>query len=247
MKKLLTILTLAVLTTAAVAQTPAVPTPITGVSANVGFTSKLIDRGNVAGTDYVTARVGLDVYSVDFAIDTFSRYNSLTITTTVAGKSVSTADEAGLKRIYYTAGYVFTSPLANLTLGAQLRTAQNGELIAGGLTSDTLPFVKLSGDLFGKTVVWDGTALDDLKNRSNNYEFNLRLPVSSGVKGLKVVPAIGVGFNDPGAATIAAFKNNKKYATAGIGLAAYGFTANVFAHRADVTNTAGQVLSLIHI
>ena len=244
MKKLLTFLTLVVLTTAAIAQVADIPSPITGVSVNAGFTSKLIDRGNLAGTDYITAGVGLDVYNIDVAVETYSRYNGLTTfsSTTVAGKTTTVAktDASGLKRIFTTLGYVFTSPLANLTLGAQLRNTQGSELLAGGLTSDTLPFVKLNGKLFGNTVVWDGVAVDDLKNRTNNYEANLRLPVGVGY-GLKVVPALGVGFNDPSANTIPAFAANKKYATAGAGLEWKGLQANLFVHRGDFTSTASQI------
>ena len=88
--------------------------------------------------------------------------------------------------------------------------------------------------------MWDGIALDDTKNRSNNYEANLRLPLGVGY-GLKVVPAVGLGFNDPGAATIAALKADKKYASAGIGLAFKGLEANLFAQRGDVTSSATQV------
>jgi hypothetical protein len=234
MKKLLTILALVALTISAVAQNSVVPAPIQGVSVDVGFASKLIEQGTVTGSDYITAGVGVDVYSVNLAIETFSRYDSKAV-----GK---TKDASGLKRVYVNAGYVFTSSLANLTLGAQVRHAQGTETLVGGLTSDVLPFVKLNGKLLNGLVVWDGTVLADTKNHSNNYEANLGLPIGTQViKALKVVPAVGVGFNDPGSTTIAALKANKKYATAGIGLAAYGVTANVFVHRRDVTSTNGQV------
>ena len=244
MKKLLTFLALVSLTVAAVAQTATVLSPVKGVSVNAGFDSKLIEQGAVTGTNYITAGVGLDVYSVDLAVETFSRYNGLTkySTATVAGKSVTTAstDASGLKRTYLTAGYVFTSGLANLTLGAQLRHAQGTETLVGGLSNDTLPFVKLDGKLFGGTVVWDGIALNDSKNRSNNYEANLRLPIGVGY-GLKVVPAVGLGFNDPGAATITALKLDKKYADAGLGLAWKGLEADLFVQRGDITSSATQV------
>jgi hypothetical protein len=240
MKKLLTFLALVSLTVAAVAQTETVLSPVKGVSVNAGFDSKLIEQGVVTGTNYITAGVGLDVYSVDLAVETFSRYDGLTKATTVGGKTVSTTDASGLKRTYLTAGYVFTSGLANLTLGAQLRHAQGTETLVGGLSNDTLPFVKLDGKLFGGTVVWDGIALNDSKNRSNNYEANLRLPLGVGY-GLKVVPAIGLGFNDPGAPTIAALKLNKKYADAGLGLAWKSLEAGLFVQRGDITSSATQV------
>jgi hypothetical protein len=244
MKKLLTFLALVSLTVAAAAQTETVLSPVKGVSVNAGFDSKLIEQGAVTGTNYITAGIGLDVYSVDLAVETFSRYNGLTkySTATVAGKSVTTAstDASGLKRTYLTAGYVFTSGLANLTLGAQLRHTQGTETLVGGLSNDTLPFVKLDGKLFGGSVVWDGIALNDSKNRSNNYEANLRLPIGVGY-GLKVVPAVGLGFNDPGAPTIAALKLNKKYADAGLGLAWKSLEADLFVQRGDITSSASQV------
>ena len=66
------------------------------------------------------------------------------------------------------------------------------------------------------------------------------LPLGVGY-GLKVVPAVGLGFNDPGAPTIAALKLNKKYADAGLGLAWKSLEADLFVQRGDITSSASQV------
>ena len=248
MKKLLTFLALVSLTVALNAQTATLLSPVKGLSVNAGFDSKLIEQGTVSGTNYITAGVGLNVYNIDVAVETFSRYDVLTkystSTATVAGKTVTTTtannDGKGLKRIYTTLGYVFTSDLANLTLGVQLRHAQGTEALVGGLSNDTLPFLRLNGKLLGGTLVWDGTALADSKNRSNNYEANVRLPVNLGA-GFKVIPAVGLGFNDPGATTIPAYKAAKKYADVGLGLGWKNLEAGLFVQRGDITSAASQV------
>ena len=99
---------------------------------------------------------------------------------------------------------------------------------------------KLSGSWFGGHLNWQGRALNDTVNRSNNYEFGVNTPIST-FGALKVVPALVVGFNDPGAATIAALKNVKKYYQPGVGLEFHGVTANLFAQRTSLTDSAAQI------
>jgi len=94
-------------------------------------------------------------------------------------------------------------------------------------------------------LVWwspklEGRALNDTYNRSNNFEFGVNAPIGA-FYGVNVVPAFGLGFNDPGAATIAALKNVKKYYQPGIGLEFHGITANLFAQRTSLTSNAGQI------
>ena len=118
MKKLITIITLALIATVANAA------PVSG-NLDVGFTSKLISNGLLVGTNYATAGVDTNIYGIDLAVTAFDKVSSTTTysTAVVGGKSVTTAttDASGLKRVYLDAGYKFTSPLADLTLGAELR------------------------------------------------------------------------------------------------------------------------------
>jgi len=236
MKKLLTFLALSLIAIVVKAA------PVSG-DLDVGFTSKLIQNGLLVGTNYATAGVGTNVYGIDLAVTAFDKVSSTTTysTAVVAGKSVTTAttDASGLKRIYVDAGYKFTSPLADLTLGAELRHVNAAEA-AGQANHNFLPFVKLSGSWFGGHLNWQGRALNDTVNRSNNYEFGVNTPINT-FGALKVVPALVVGFNDPGAATIAALKNVKKYYQPGIGLEFHGVTANLFAQRTSLTDSAAQI------
>jgi len=232
MKKLLTIITLVLIASVASAA------PVSG-NLDVGFTSKLISQGLLVGTNYATAGVDTNIYGIDLAVTAFDKVSSTTTTSVVAGKSVSTTDASGLKRVYLDAGYKFTSPLADLTLGAELRHVNAAEA-AGQANHNFLPFVKLNGSWFGGHLNWQGRALNDTVNRSNNFEFGVNTPINT-FGALKVVPALTVGFNDPGAATIAALKNVKKYWQPGIGLEYHGVAANLFAQRTDLTSSATQV------
>ena len=77
----------------------------------------------------------------------------------------------------------------------------------------------LNGSVKGTLFTWDATASIDNKNKTNNLEVNVRAPF--GFKWVKIAPAAGLGFNDPGAATIAALKNAKRYSTVGVGIGYY--------------------------
>ena len=228
MKKLLTIITLVLIASVASAA------PVSG-NLDVGFTSKLISQGLLVGTNYATAGVDTNIYGIDLAVTAFDKVSDTT--TVTAGKSVT--DASGLKRVYFDAGYNFTSPLADLTLGAELRHVNAAEA-AGQANHNLLPFVKLSGSWFGGHLNWQGRAINDTLNRSNNFEFGVNTPINT-FGALKVVPAIAVGFNDPGAATIAALKNVKKYWQPGVGLEWHGIAANLFAQRTDLTSSANQI------
>ena len=232
MKKLLTFLALSLIAIVVNAA------PVSG-DLDLGFTSKLIQQGQLVGTNYATAGVDTNVYGIDLAVTAFDKVSDTTTTSVVAGKTVSTTDASGLKRVYLDAGYKFTSPLADLTLGAELRHVNAAEA-AGQANHNLLPFVKLSGSWFGGHLNWQGRALNDTVNRSNNYEFGVNTPINT-FGALKIVPALVVGFNDPGAATIAALKNVKKYYQPGIGLDWHGINANLFAQRTSLTDSAAQI------
>ena len=231
MKKLITIITLALIATVAKAA------PVSG-NLDVGFTSKLISNGLLVGTNYATAGVDTNIYGIDLAVTAFDKVSDTTTASVVAGKTVTSTDASGLKRVYLDAGYKFTSPLADLTLGAELRHISSSETT--GANHNLLPFVKLNGSWFGGHLNWQGRALNDTMNRSNNFEFGINTPINT-FGALKIVPALKVGFNDPGAATIAALKNVKKYWQPGIGLEWHGVAANLFAQRTDLTSSATQI------
>ena len=232
MKKLLILTSLALIALVAKAA------PVSG-NLDVGFTSKLIQQGLLVGTNYATAGVETNLYGIDLAVTAFDKISDTTTTSVVAGKTVTSTDASGLKRIYLDAGYKFTSPLADLTLGAELRHVSATEA-AGSANHNFLPFVKLNGTWFGGHLNWEGRALNDTYNRSNNFEFGVNTPINT-FYDLKVVPALVVGFNDPGAATIAALKNVKKYYQPGVGLEWHGVTANLFAQRTSLTSSDTQI------
>ena len=232
MKKLLTLTSLVLIALVAKAA------PVSG-NLDVGFTSKLIQQGVLVGTNYATAGVETNLYGIDLAVTAFDKISDTTTASVVAGKTVTSTDASGLKRVYLDAGYKFTSPLADLTLGAELRHVNTTEA-AGSANHNFLPFVKLNGSWFGGHLNWEGRALNDTYNRSNNFEFGVNAPINT-VGALKIVPALGLGFNDPGAATIAALKNVKKYYQPGIGLEWHGVTANLFAQRTSLTSSDTQI------
>jgi len=232
MKKLLTIITLALIATVAKSA------PVSG-NLDVAFASKYIEEGKLVGTNYAIAGVETNVYGIDLAVNTFTKVSSLDTKSVVAGKTVTTTDATGLKRVYLDAGYKFTSSLADLTLGAEVRHVNTSEA-AGAANHNFLPFVKLSGSWFGGTLNWEGRALNNTIERSNNFEFGVSAPINT-VGALKIVPALGLGFNDPGAATIAALKGVKKYYQPAVGLEWHGIAANLFAQRTSLTSTANQI------
>lgn len=221
MNKLTSFIILALFATAAFA----------GVEANVGFKSKVVEQGVVTGNNLIVAGVNAEVFGILAGVNTFSTYEA-----SGAGKNV--ASSGIFKRVDVSAGYKFTSALADLTLGLTYKNASKTAAF-NGVKNNLTPSLTLGG------TNWDVTASNDTKNRTNNYQGNLRLPLPVGVKDLRVVPAFGIGFNDPGAATIAALKDVKKYYNGGLGLAyrALGgvVSANVFVHRADLTSNAGQI------
>ena len=232
MKKLLTLTSLALIALVAKAA------PVSG-NLDLGFTSKLIQQGVLVGTNYATAGVETNLYGIDLAVTAFDKISDTTTASVVAGKTVTSTDASGLKRVYLDAGYKFTSPLADLTLGAELRHVNTTEA-AGSANHNFLPFVKLNGSWFGGHLNWEGRALNDTYNRSNNFEFGVNAPINT-VGALKIVPALGLGFNDPGAATIAALKGVKKYYQPAVGLEWHGITANLFAQRTSLTSTDNQI------
>ena len=188
MKKLLTLTSLALIALVAKAA------PVSG-NLDLGFTSKLIQQGVLVGTNYATAGVETNLYGIDLAVTAFDKISDTTTASVVAGKTVTSTDASGLKRVYLDAGYKFTSPLADLTLGAELRHVNTTEA-AGSANHNFLPFVKLNGSWFGGHLNWEGRALNDTYNRSNNFEFGVNAPINT-VGALKIVPALGLGFNDP--------------------------------------------------
>lgn len=224
MKNLITLTILAIFANVA--------TATSGV--NVGFKSKLLEQGVVTGSNYVVAGAEVEVSSFGLGVTTYSAIEDFT--------SKSGLVNSGLfKRVDVTASYKFTSALADLTLGVTYRNAGKNASIAN-IRDNVLPSVALDGKAF-KVLPWNVTLTNDLKNRTNNIEGNFSAPF--GTNTVKLVPSIGVGFNDPGAVTIAALRGVKKYYNGSLGLT-YTTTfgalgADIFVHRPDLTNNYGQV------
>lgn len=181
--------------------------PVT-VSADATYYTKYLNKGVVAFDDAVIVAANVEAYGFVGGVKTFN-----TIQANPVGKSIQSAGI--FKRVDTSIGYKFTAPLANLTIGNTYTTYSKSTSTLG---SGNEPFVKLDGKLW-KNSVWDVTGRADLKAHTNNIETNVRLPF--GFQKLKVVPSVGYGFNDPGAATIAALKSAKQYALVGIGLGYY--------------------------
>jgi hypothetical protein len=208
------------------------------VTTDVAYKTKVFDRGNVVFENTVVAGVNVEALGFVAGVNTFNPIES----NTVAGK---TASSGLLKRVDLVAGYKFTAPLANLTLGGVYKNFSKS-IQLNNVSSNTDVFAKLDGKLYGTLLTWDAIATGDLKNRSNNVEVNARWPL--GVNNFKVVPAIGFGFNDPGTATITAFKNVKSYTVVGVGAGYYGnfghLSAGWYQRRDTLTNASGQVNGL---
>jgi hypothetical protein len=203
--------------------------PVT-VTADATYYTKFLDRGVVAYDDVAIVGATVEVAGFVLGATTFN-----TIQANAVGKSVVSS---GLfKRIDTTVGYKFTAPLANLTIGSVYSSYSKS---ISDVSSTNEPFVKLDGKLW-KNAVWDVTGRADLRLHTNNLETNVKLPF--GFQHLKIVPSIGYGFNDPGAATIAALKSAKQYALVGLGLGYYTqygtFSVGVYQVR-DTLFTAGN-------
>lgn len=207
-------------------------TPAVTVAADATYYTKFLNKGVVAFDDVVIAGADITAYGFVAGVKTFN-----TIQDNPVGKSVRSA---GLfKRVDTTLGYRFTAPLANLTLGTTYTSYSKS---VSNLASTNEPFVSLDGKFFGRST-WDVKTRVDLKAHTNNLEANVRLPF--GFDKLKVVPSLGYGFNDPGAATVAAFKNAKQYAVVGLGLGYYTnygtLSAGVFQKRDSLFNAGDTV------
>jgi len=170
-------------------------------SADAAYKTKVFDSGTVIFEDAVVAGVQAEALGFVLGVNTFNPVEARN----VAGK---TASSGLFKRVDTTVGYRFTAPLANLTLGAVHKSFSKSAQ-ANGYSSNTALVANLNGGVKGTLIVWDAGVTVDSKNRTNNLEANVRAPF--GFKWVKIAPAVGLGFNDPGAATITALKNAKRY------------------------------------
>jgi hypothetical protein len=206
------------------------------VSADAKYLTNYIDKGTLVFDRVVIAGASFETQGFVLSVDTFNTTQDKTVGKTVASSGL-------LKRVDTSIGYKFTSPLADLTFGGTYHTFSKSAQ-SNGFASSVEPFAKLNGTVAGTKFTWDVLARADLKNHTNNLQGNVRLPF--GFKSLKLVPALGYGFNDPTAATIAAFKESKQYVIAGLGLATYvkGTTVSVdFYQRRDGLFTAGNTIN----
>lgn len=228
MKKLIALTTLIVTALFAVptyAQSPVATDNsivITG-DVDLSFQREFVEQGVVVGTNVTQAALNLDISSFVIGIDSYQEVSKQGLVA------------AGFKRLDVTAGYKFTSLLADLTLGITDRNS-NHQLSLNGVGSDPVVFLKLNGKAT-KYFGWDIQYLNDIKNKSNNYEadINSSIPLKWG---FVLVPAIGVGINDPGANTIAVLETAKRYGTASTDVTyptSWGtFAVGYMYHRDDV-------------
>jgi len=207
-----------------------------GATVDAKYLTNYIDKGTLVFENAVIAGVEYETSGFILGVTTFSTTQDKTV-----GKT--TASSGLFKRVDTNIGYKFTSPLANLTFGGTYHTFSKSAQTNGN-ASGVEPFAKLDGIVRGTKFTWDVLARADLKNHTNNLQANLRLPF--GFQSLKLVPALGYGFNDPTAATIAAFRDSKRYVIAGLGVATYVKGAIVSAdvyQRRDSLFTAGNTIN----
>lgn len=201
MKKLIAIISLAAITNIALAFNAGV---------DVGFKSKLLEQGVLTGNNQIVAGANVEVGSFGLGVNSFSTFE------TSAGLGGKQLSSSGIfKRVDLTADYKFKSDLADIKFGAVYKNASKSVAL-GGIQDNILPFAKVGGKVF-TIFPWDVTALFDRKNHNSNYEANIRLPI--GTKHVKIVPALGVGFNNVEAATVAALQSVEKYYQGGVGIA----------------------------
>ena len=213
------------------------------ITADAAYKTKVLDKGNLIFNNAVVAGAEVEAYGFVAGVNTFNPVEAKDTLATV-GKTqvVQTASSGLFKRVDTSLGYRFTAPLANLTLGAAYKSYSKTAQLNGN-ASNTELFGRLDGKVTDTLFTWNATARVDSKNHTNNVEANLVAPF--GFKFLKIAPSIGLGFNDPGAATIAAFKNSKRYALVGVGIGYYTKNAKVAAEyyqRRDTFTAAGNVV-----
>jgi len=206
------------------------------VTADAAYKTKVFDSGTVIFENAVVAGAEVEALGFVLGVNTFNPVEARDV---AANK---TASSGLFKRVDTTLGYRFTAPLANLTLGAVHKSFSKSAQ-ADGHSSNTALVARLNGGVKGTLLAWDAVTTIDSKNRTNNVEANVRVPF--GFKWVKIAPAVGLGFNDPGAATIAALKSSKRYALVGVGVGYYSKTADVYAEytqrRNSFTGSGGEV------
>ena len=213
------------------------------VTADAAYKTKVLSNGTVIFENAVVAGLQAEVAGFVVGVNTFNPVEAKT-TQAVVGKTLvnQTASSGLFKRVDTILGYKFTAPLANLTIGADYETYSKTAQL-NGYASNTELFARLDGKVANTLFTWDATTTLDTKNHVNNVEANIRAPF--GFKWVKIAPAIGYGFNDPGATTIAAYKNAKRYALVGVGIGYYSkktVVAAEYYQRRDTFTAAGGVV-----
>lgn len=213
------------------------------VTTDVAYKTKVLDKGNVIFENTAVAGAEIEAAGFVVGVNTFNPTEAKTGVVVLGKTLVNQTKSSGLfKRVDTYAGYKFTAPLADLTLGAAYKSYSKS-VQSGGNASNTELFARLNGNVKGTLLTWDAATKVDSKNHTNNVEANLRLPF--GFKWVKIAPAVGLGFNDPGAVTIAAFKDSKRYALVGVGVGYYAKNAVVAAEyyqRRDTFTAPGGVV-----
>jgi len=247
MKRLITIVTLLALAlivnplradpTAATTSTTA-PAPAAVVTDNsiavsgeldASYQHVYLQQGVVAGNNIAQVGLTASVSSFVLGVDTYTEVSKEGLVAT------------GYKETDFTGGYKFTSLLADLELGVISRNADN-QFAFNNVKTGIVPFVGLTGNVT-KYFNWGITYLDDIKDKTNNYEafVSTRIPV---VYGFELVPTVWYGFNDPGVPTIALLKTAKHYGTGQLDLAyptkLGTFAVGYMAHRNDVSVNTNQ-------
>ena len=189
------------------------------VTTDVAYKTKAFSKGLVSFENVVVAGTQIEAAGFLLGVNTFNTIESNAADGKVASSGL-------FKQVDATAGYKFTAPLANLALGTKY-SAYTKSAKFNGKEHSTELFATLDGSVKGTLFTWDATASIDNKNKTNNLEVNLKAPF--GFKWVKIAPAIGVGFNYPGAATIAALKTAKRYTVVGVGVGYYSTNAVVAA------------------
>mgnify|MGYP003335662183 CR=1 FL=1 len=213
------------------------------VTADAAYKTKVLEKGNLIFEKAAVAGAEVEAYGFVAGVNTFNPVEAKSTLATVGKTQVTQTASSGLfKRVDTSLGYRFTAPLANLTLGATYKSFSKTAQLNGN-ASNTELFGRLDGKVTDTLFTWNAITRIDNKNHTNNVEANLVAPF--GFKFLKVAPSVGLGFNDPGAATITAFKNSKRYALVGVGVGYYAKNTKIAAEYYQRRNTftaAGNVI-----
>lgn len=200
------------------------------VKTDVFYTNKYFEKGVSTIEDTFVADISAQVASFGGGARVFALPQDIT---------------KGVTRVDVYATYQFKSTLADLDLGLLHRAAKK-EFAFNDIKNATEPFISIHGNAF-KRIPWEIKGAFDIRNRTNNFEATVKLPLGWN-NGVIIVPELGLGANDPGAVTLDLLRHNKTYFKGGA-MVVYplrfgAFYTNVQVVKSDFSVAIGYKLEL---